>query len=173
MNNSSVRQKYLSLVARLYELAAEFTDSELRDIRENLLGRDERGVAKAVEGLMLLHGVSRIRENDDVPPTAPTIVHRKSARKAGGGESIQDKSLEELLGDKDIFPTIHDLVRVVPGKLEPRLKENRSRYIKRVVHHVASLDEASRNRFRKVLADELSQKSPSFVSQWKSLIREL
>lgn len=173
MNNSSLRQKYLSLVARLYELAAEFTDSELKAIHETLVAKDERGVAKAVDALMLLHGVSETVKNVPVSESAGSRAHSASSAKISRKDSLSSESLEKLLNDRDIFPRTQDVANVVPGNLQLQHKEGRDRYIKRVIRYVASLDDSSRNQFRKVLSDELAKRPHNFVSQWKNLIKEL
>jgi hypothetical protein len=176
MNNSSLRQKYLSLVARLYELAAEFTDSELKAIHETLVDKDERGIAKAVDALMLLHGVVATARNVPVSESAGARVFSSSSsssQKFSRSDSLSSEFLEKLLSDRDLFPNTQDVVKLVPGDLRLQHKESRGRYIKRVIRHVASLDESSRNRFRKILADELAKRPPNFVSQWKTLIKEL
>jgi hypothetical protein len=184
MNDSSLRQKYLSLVARLYELAAEFTDSELKAIHENLVARDDRGIAKAIDALMMLHGVVETAKNvpsaeragprlPSLPPMSSSTRLVSSPPKTSRKDSLSGESLEKLLNDRDIFPRTQDVVKVVPGNLQLQSKEGRGRYIKRVIRHVASLDESSRNKFRKVLSDELAKRPHNFVSQWKNLIKEL
>lgn len=172
MNNSSLRQKYLSLVARLYELAAEFSDSELRSIHDNFVKKDEHGIEKAISALISLHGgtphgaAARNYKiaHEHVIPTNSRAPH---------ADILNEKSLGELLGDKDLFPNLNDIARIVPRGLPLQNKEGRGRYIGRVIRHITTLSESEREIFRTALSLELEKRPTNFVSRWKNLIREL
>ncbi|MGD7297822.1 hypothetical protein ACQCQP_22965 [Ralstonia pseudosolanacearum] len=176
MNNATPRQKYLYLLARLYELAAEFTDSDLKVIKDTFVSRDEPGVSMAIEAFMLLHGVQATQQTtgrstkkraDDAERNAPPASVEEQE------EAFSDRALFDLLGDESLFPRVQDIARMIPGDLPPQPKEGRSRYIRRAVRHVASLDASSIAKFRQNLTSELAKKPHNFISQWKNLIREL
>lgn len=173
MNKSTPRQKYLYLAARLYELAAEFTDADLRTIADSFVRKDEPGIAKAIEALMLLHGVA--------PESPQRVVHEPKSNsktlyswnKKISQEPWSGQALEDLLRDETLFPRVYDIARLIPGELAPQQKEGRSRYIRRAVKYVANLDETQKIKFGENLALELKRKPHSFLSQWKNLIKEL
>ena len=171
MSKSTARQNYLYLVARLYELAAEFSDADLREVRETFVNKNELGVAKAIDALISLHGVAAAAR----PSVVQTLARTKKSASVprASQESWSGKALEDLFDDQALFPRVHDIARLVPGSLVPLPKESRSRYIRRAAKYLASLDEKQKTRFRDNLASELEKKPNNFLSRWKNLIREL
>lgn len=175
MTNDSIRRKYLALVARFYELAADHADSELREMKERMVPRDAEGISKAIEALMLLHAIgntSESKKNFHVTENVATKRYQLVSR-ASRSDVLHGEYLELLLRDQALFSTVKDIAKVVPGNLQPQPKESRSRYVKRVVRYVDSLDETGKRQLKEALSDELTKKPGNFVSQWQSLIREL
>jgi hypothetical protein len=175
MINSTPRQKYLYLVARLYELAAEFTDSDLTIISENFVGRDEPGISKAIDALMLLHGVQASQQAADQRRNRTGESRRTAvvSTPKPTRDVLSDRALFDLFGDQTAFPRVQDIARVIPGRLHPQPKEGRSRFIRRAIKHIETLDAETTAEFRENLALELEKKPHNFISQWKNLIREL
>ncbi|MBU9415982.1 hypothetical protein KTE23_05250 [Burkholderia multivorans] len=173
MNKSTLRQKYLYLAARLYELAAEFSDSELRAIRESFINDNEIGVAKAIDALMSLHGVATAATRAPMKVLSPSRKKTQLGNPEAPEELWSGKALEDLFGNKTLFPKVQDIARIVPGDFAPQPKESRDRYIRRAIKYVAEMDESRKARFRDSLASELERKPHNFLSQWKTLIKEL
>ncbi|MCA8237155.1 hypothetical protein [Burkholderia cenocepacia] len=169
MTNLSIRQKYLSLVARLYDLAADYTDAELRTMHENFVAKDDQGITAAINALMTLHGagLSESKAKKLKSETSPPVA------RADPSDILNEKSLESLLNDRDLFPTLDDIKKIVPGDFPLQHKEGRGRYIKRVIRYALSLDNVTKDGFRKALSSELAKRPDNFVSRWKNLIREL
>lgn len=169
MTNSTIRQKYLSLVARLYDLAADYTDSELRTMHENFVAKEDQGITTAINALMMLHGavLSENKAKKSKSEASP------SNARTDPSDILNEKSLESLLNDRDLFPSLDDIAKIVPGDFPLQNKEGRGRYIKRIVRYTLSLDNVTKDRFRKALSSELAKRPDNFVSRWKNLIREL
>ena len=203
MRNSTPRQKHLYLVAKLYELAAEFSDEELRAIKLNLTrAGEDPGILRAVDALIRLHGAVEKTLPLDLPspiierkhygaslrltPETESFVRIEYPRIDSpvelptSGQSIGNsrdmltaRSLGELFENREIFPKVKDISDVVPGGFEPQHKESRSRYVKRVSKFVAGLDRIRKSAFKAALSKRLEKQSGGFISQWKNLIREL
>jgi len=171
MSIFSLRQRYLSLVARLYELAAEYDHSELTSMHNEFAPKDEKGVTKALTALIELHRAGE-KTAITVPSTA-TYVRTKISPELDQGDTLGAASLEQLLSDRAIFRTVGDVAKAVPGNLQPYNKEARARFIKRVVQHIGTLSDRDKKQFRDFLASELDKQPHNFVSQWKKLIKEL
>lgn len=176
MRNSTPRQKHLYLVARLYELAAEFSDEELRAVSSALKSSDEdSAIRQAVDALVRLHGVvendaRRLAQAEELQENDVEFVQMQLPYRRG---SLSARYLTELFENRDIFPRVQDIAELVPGSLDPAPKEGRHRYIRRVAKFVASLDETEKIAFKAALSKKLERQSGGFISQWKNLIREL
>jgi hypothetical protein len=175
MTNDSIRRKYLALVARFYELAADHADSELREMKERMVPKDAEGISKAIEALMLLHAIGNSDESKRNSHMAGYVTTKRYqlVSRASRSDVLHGDYLERLLSDQALFSTVKDIARVVPGNLQPQPKESRNRYVKRVVRYVDSLDEIGKRQLKDALSDELAKKPGNFVSQWQNLIREL
>lgn len=182
MNRSTPRQRHLSLVARLYELAAQFSDQELRDIRStHLRASDDAGLKAAVDALIQMHEGLDTRGEDPAAlaskaeslvatPNAPLKRVRMSARRINGTVDV----LRSVLQNESVFPKLQDVAIVMPQDLQPLPKEGRERYIRRVLRVVTTFDEDKKKRLLNSVNVALQHKaSGSFLSDWKNLIKGL
>ena len=169
----SLRQRYLSLVARLYELAAEFDDAELKTIHQKFASGDSLAVQKAVNGLLLLHYASE-HEKETSRTKADSTYRSATGAIADGKQPIPlgKTTLESLLKNREAFPTLADILKITSEELPHRPKEGRERYERRLARHVGMMPEAAKQRLGAKIAEELSKRPSSFVSRWKSLILE-
>lgn len=167
MKSITMRQKYFALVARLYEIAADYSEAEIREMRE-VFGKDAGlGVRRALDGLAAMHtSESHISGSDQLAFGVSDIVAKR--------ESRENASLFSLLVDRELFPTTADVSNVLPKELAPLPKESRERYARRVVKHMHSLGSAERiSAMDKVFHHISRMKSPNFVETWKNLIRDM
>jgi hypothetical protein len=171
MRTTSTRQKQLYLVAKFYDLAAEFSLDELKIIRDDLSASNEQlAIRRAVDALIRLHGVGHESHLQQMSSGSKNQeIDKKEQEKAA---SVNVRYLEEIFNNKSIFPLLHDVAAVVPG-LSPVHKESRSRYIKRIIHHVSSMGISEKKKFMDGLAVVLNKQPSNFISQWKVLIKDL
>ena len=154
------RQKSLYLVAKLYELAAEFTDDELRAIADEHSRQPQSSAIKnAVDALTQLHAVAA---SDHEATVSSSERYEPSA---------EASSLAELLSDRTVFATVGDIASTLA--IEARPKEARERYISRVSRIVGSMESRDRTIFLKRIADKMSSRPGSFISNWSKLIKEM
>lgn len=179
MNNLSSRQKYLYLVAKLYELAAEFTDAELKTMREGLSSTEGRGIRTAISALMQLHALTSDRRSMAASDVEAYEVKRdepqpsQSPNASVRNRALFIRSLPEILGDKKIFPSISHIAAVVPGGITPRPKEGRERYIGRIIDLATMFSDKETEIFQRRLAEKLDTSPNTFIGQWKKLIKEM
>lgn len=190
MTASNLRQKYLNLIARLYDIASEFTDEELRAIRETLADSGHLKVGAAVDLLLEMHGesfsvgkVGQVQLKQGLEPTLTSQVHDRA--KSFSGASFQDikravtgdikarSSILSLFSDKELFPTVSDISKLLPGDLAPLPKEGRDRYVRRVTNGIQKFNNQETDIFRGRLRKYLDRRQSGFVSNWKSAIRDL
>lgn len=183
MNNTSpkragaTRQRYLSLVSRLYDLASEFADDELRGmIRE--WASDRNGVRDAIEALVRLHSEFPASPKEStIDSHLANVVNDKDKKHVKDADlSFQfAASVDEVLSNKDLFPTLLDISELLPVEIKPKFKEARSRYITRVIRYLNSRPDRERNLFMKNIRMKLQTLGDdgSFISNWKNLIRDL
>lgn len=167
MKPTTMRQKYFSIVARLYEIAADYSEEEIREMLE-VFGKDAGfGVRRALDGLAAIHSAEPpMSARDQLAFGVSDIVSKREAR--------ANTSLFSLLVDRELFPATADISDVLPKELAPQPKESRERYARRVVKHIHSLEASERiNVMGKVLNYIGSKKSPGFVETWKTLIRDM
>jgi hypothetical protein len=176
MTTGTPRQRYLYLVARLYDLAAEFTDSELDLMRKALRADDAKIGARAIDLLKGLHGAASGRSPESAPRTdsheidGPSLLPEVASSRKG---VWNDRALASLLQDKTLFPSVRDISSFLPDPVSAKPKEARDRYVQRVMKYVMTLSEADKREFRDRLTTFISRKPTGFVSQWKNLIKAL
>jgi len=176
---ATTRQRYLSLVSRLYDLASEFADDELKEMIREWAANDRNGVRDAIEALVRLHA--------DFPPSVEqsySISHSKREGRNGPSLVIAEErpvayqsnaSIEEILSDKLLFPKLMDIAILLPDAIDPPFKEGRERYVRRVLKYLETVSEREKSDFlRRVRKKiETSGDDGSFISNWKNLIRDL
>lgn len=163
MTNQTSRQRYLYLVAKLYELAAEYTNEELKLIlAERVANSDHSGIRQAIDALMLMH-------------SSPNDVARTESVSESKGHRLPDISaLGELFADRAAFPSVSDIANTIPLVFLPKNKESRERYISRLLKKIESLSEGEKNLFRSLLTSRLTEKNPpTFISKWTKVIGDL
>ncbi|WP_152984159.1 MULTISPECIES: hypothetical protein [Stenotrophomonas] len=177
--NGATRQRYLSLVSRLYDLASEFDVDELNEMIATWAKNDRSGLRDAVKALTHLHPespsmYSTLPEQANSRPTpekyrqAPLIHNVAMSYRSAA-------SIEEVLSNKELFPTLGDIVMALGLNLPPANKEARGRYIKRVIKYLSTLSPKERAE----IIDRVMRKldsyghDKSFISNWKSLIKDL
>ncbi|MDL9997239.1 hypothetical protein QTI24_01410 [Variovorax sp. J22P240] len=160
------RQKGLYLVARLYELAAEFSDQELQEISNDQSRQPASPAIKhAIDALIQLH-----REVESIePPEA--VKNSKSSSGKVISPTAEASSLADLLGDRNSFPTVADIANAL--EIPARSKESRERYIARVSRLVGAMDSRGRKLLLRRVADGMDSKPGSFISSWSRLIKEM
>ena len=170
MNGQNLRQRHLYLVAKLYELAAEFTDEELqRILDERFKPSDETGLRNAIHALIELHAVPLQERLNAVTDTS---IEKNKGQRTVGVSTFS--SLQQIFGDRAAFPSLEDIAKVLPLVIEPRPKEARERYISRIIRKIESLPEGDQKFFQAMLSQQLNKKSPTtFISKWTKLIKEL
>jgi len=181
MNSSSYRQKHLSLVARLYELAAQFSDEELREIRATLTRpSDEAGLRAAIDALIQMHESLSIKTKAQVKSITidltkdPKAVTPGAKRRVSRRHSVSSAMLREILQNSEAFPKIQDVAALMPMDLQPLPKEGRDRYVRRILRIMDALDESKKTHIRDAVELALKQKGAgTFLSDWKSLIKGL
>lgn len=157
------RQKSLYLIAKLYELAAEFTDAELREIAKNQSQQAQSiDIQNAIEALIQLHAAA---ENGETPSFGREASSRDTMPTA------EASSLAELLDDRTAFPTVGDIAAILA--IDARPKEARGRYIARVSRIVGSMASRDRAMFLKRVAEKVNKRPDSFISNWSKLIKEM
>lgn len=186
MKGGTVRQSYLYLVARLSDLASEFTDAELSAILK-LRSGDRSAIARAIEALAGLH--DELAERGAV--SAEGLVRDSAGRKLtrtvsdahAGVEPQSPQLLRESTGsaaqplvnilmDETLFPRISDVAALLPQVLAPRDKESRIRFAKRVAKYYEGLAKDEKKKFREMLR-QMSKSSSGFVNRWSSAIKDL
>lgn len=167
MRNQTPRQMRLFLSAKLYELAAEFTDSELNSILQDYSSQlTTPGIREAIRALMLLH-----RESADTTGSKEGIETLQRVHAQADTPVQQASSLSMLLHDRAVFPNISEIADAVDFPARP--KEARDRYIARVTKHVESLTPLERTAFIDTLRSRLKRQPENFISKWSRLIKEL
>jgi hypothetical protein len=163
MNRMTARQRYLYLSGKLYELAAEFTDSELvAMLREQSRDADAtNATAHGIRALMELHrSPATARIEDDVGENG----------NQGQPPSQQASSLLALFEDRAAFPTVARMAAVVG--IPARTKEARDRYVARVVRQVDAMSKQERSSFFGTLAKHFNRQPESFISKWARVIKD-
>jgi hypothetical protein len=175
MNSSTARQRYLYLVARLYDLAAEFSEAELTNMQAAYLPDDSNAVLESIRLLKRFHGIKPERL---MPDAENRHAREKSPRpqrqdEPSNREAWNDRALVALFEDKALFPSVGDIASVLPASLAAKPKEARDRYVRRVMKYVTSLSNAEKVDFQAKLRSFISRKPAGFVSRWKTLIQDL
>jgi len=181
MSSSSYRQKHLALVARLYELAAQFSDEELREIRATLTrSSDEAGLRAAIDALIQMHESLSVKAKSPVASATRDFardlkaVTERPRRIVSRRHSVSGAMLREILQNSEAFPKIQDVAALMPIDLQPLPKEGRDRYVRRILRVIDTLEESKRAHIRAAVELALKQKgSGTFISDWKSLIKGL
>jgi len=164
------RQKSLYLAAKLYELAAEFTDEELKVmLQEQTRMAASVAVQAAIRALIELHR--------EPTPSVEEITNGVSAQDAKHDThalqtSSEASSIAAMFDDRSAFPTVAAISEAV--QIECRPKESRERYMARVVRHIESMSASERKVFFDGLATRLNNnQADNFISRWSRLIKEM
>lgn len=169
-----LRRSLLKLTARLYDVASEFNEGMLIELRELSEREGDRGVSMAIRGLLRLSGhEARASRNSQMHQQLPLPVASTGGAPNAGG-TPEDRSLADFFSSKSIFPTSQSIVAALPFKFELRQKESRGRMVKRLIdrlNKMSSLERVDTIGFiQKKIADE---RGSGFVSNWSKLIRRL
>lgn len=165
------RQKSLYLAAKLYELAAEYTDSELQAmLREQSRQVVPSAVFAAIRALIQLHKENQAGEHASVESSS---IERSSETPESPTRtrSLQTASLSDLFEDRVAFPAVADIAEVL--QIEARPKEARDRYISRASRIVETMDSRAKAVFFNELSARLNTRPNSFISKWSKLIKEM
>jgi hypothetical protein len=166
MKNMTPRQRYLYLSAKLYELAAEFTDSDLiAMLRERSTeGNAANATNSVIRALMDLHRSPSERSNRHIDYEMGDQGNQSQP------PSQQASSLLALLEDRSAFPSVAGIAAVVG--LPARPKEARNRYIARVIRQVEAMTKQDRANVFEGLAIHLNRQPESFISKWSKVIKD-
>jgi len=171
MKNLPTRQKSLYLVAKLYELAAEFTELELRAILSEQSTRSKPiAISQAIMALVQLHN-EFLSSEAKVDAASQNAENAKDAKGEDRAPSRQTSSLPALLDDREMFPTVAEIAKAL--KIEARPEESRDRYVARVTKLVEGMSIRDRLAFFDGLANALNKSPDNFISRWSKLIKEL
>jgi len=169
VRNQTSRQMSLYLSAKLYELAAGFTDTELQAIlSDDSSHLKTPAIRDAIRALMRLH------QETEAPPSVTAGSPQQGVIPGDATvrtPSRQASSLSLLLQDRAIFPTVTDIASVV--RMEARQKESRERYIARVTRQVELMSARERADFFDGLTSRLKRQPENFISKWSKVIKEL
>lgn len=172
MKNVTTRQRSLFLAAKLYELAAEFTDAELQQmLRESPSDGSGLAVQSAIKVLMDLHRLAETQSGQSATYSSARVPPGAQEVSIGNAPSRQASSLTALFSDKTAFPTVADIADVMRSPVRP--KESRERYVARMVKHVESLSSRDRADFFESIAMRLNKAPESFISKWSKVIGDL
>lgn len=165
MNKSTVRQRRLYLSAKLYELAAEFTDTELAAMlsQQILEGGRHKPSSQVIRALLQLH-----HNEVDQNPSHPTNLDVRSDRKRQA--SSQASSLVALFNDTSAFPSVASIAEITG--FSSRIKESRERYTTRLINHVDALAKQDRLEFLEAINKRLQRQPDSFISKWSKVIKD-
>lgn len=167
MKTMTPRQRTLHLIAKLYELAAEFTGGELQDIcNEQSRQPKSAAIQAAIKALIQLHE----EMEGGARPGALREVNAASAARETLPVS-EASSLAELLNDRRSFATVAEIADAI--QIEARPKESRERYISRVSRLLGTMDSRDREIFLNKIGARLNTRPESFFSNWSKLIREM
>lgn len=166
------RQKSLYLAAKLYELAAEFTDSELQAmLREQPRQVVPSAVYSAIRALIQLHKETENSEQAFESSSMPVEISPEISESTTRTRSLQTASLSDLFEDRTAFPAVADIADVL--QIEARPKEARDRYIARATRIVEAMDSRAKSAFFNELSARLNTRPNSFISKWSKLIKEM
>lgn len=202
MNYPTPRQRGLLLIAKLYELAADFSDEELDAIYKDQVKRSQNsGVLAAIKSLSDINAenhqpastVNRVRVNLDYGSSGLKST-KLSSLDNGDSENIRPipthnrgrVNLEHGFGGSKTaeLSSLAELLadrRSFPSVadisrlvgIEARAKESRDRYILRVLKKIQGLPAGDRAELFNKIAREMKSKSGSFISNWSKLIKEM
>jgi hypothetical protein len=162
MNNVTARQRYLYLSAKLYALAAEFTDTELAAML-HAQSRDSQTAGATIQVIRALIKLHRSSESYSRSET------QASEQDEPGPPSRQASSLLALFDDKSAFPSVANIASVVD--IPARSKEARDRYVARVTRQVDAMSKKEQAEFFDGLAARLQKQPESFISKWSKVIQ--
>jgi hypothetical protein len=166
------RQKSLYVVAKLYELAAEFTDSEFASmLAEQQHQATSPALIGALKSLRRLHNYPG--REDQVEEGALEALQRpllEPSESVGTAYTPESASLSAMFQDRVAFPTVAEIADVL--RIPVRPKEARDRYLARVMKQIDSMPSDSRGEFFRELSSRLNTRPNSFISKWSKLIRE-
>lgn len=166
MSNVNPRQRALLLIARLYELAADYSDEELLAIlRDQSRKNNNSAVVKAIQALVGIH-----KETEE---SAQFSLHGRYQEMSDrlGLQSAEFSSLAKLLDDRSSFPTVGDIANATGIAARP--KEARERYISRLVRKIEGMSASERMSVFERVAKGTKAKSGSFIASWSKLIKEM
>lgn len=176
-NKSKAQNQYLRLMSKLYDMASQFDVAELSLILKIAEDEENKPVIRATQALlMLVRRDDRAERNSARKDLIPHVRQVKSASPmtAGSNFSRYPSSLQEVFASKEIFPTVNDVVSLLPFPFEIKAKESRDRFSRRLVGHINELPEMDRKETLENLQGFLSNQSGGgFISNWSRLIRGL
>lgn len=175
----TLQQRYLAMMARLYELAGTFSEAELKRLSSSLSDSGDYNALRAVELLSRLHnnvesGVDRNEPASGFGRSGPVKLPPLPAR-LEDDDSLpvgNSRSLERLLGDSALFHSVRDIADAFPT-VELRPKEGRERYIRRVAAAFDNMSPRQRSAALSRLSANLAHAPEGFVSRWKKLIKDM
>lgn len=80
--------------------------------------------------------------------------------------------MQRLLLDEALFPKLSDIATLAPLHVQPRDKESRVRFAKRLASYYDGLDPESKTEFRERLR-RTAKNSGGFVGRWSTAIKDL
>lgn len=162
ITRSKAQTQYLRLMSKLYDMASQFDAEELRSVLKIAEEEANRPVVRATQALLMLvkdYNVERSVERRSVAAVASTRAAN---------------SLHEIFASREIFPSVQDLISILPFSFEVRQKESRDRLARRLVSHIDALPSEQKQEVLYGLQEFLStQLGGGFVSNWSKLIRGL
>ena len=155
-------EPYLKFVARLYELAADFDQHQLMEIRCIARNKNNRLVVNMASLFMDFRG--------DKEPRTDSRQKKQSA-------VYSEEAFFEVLSSKKVFPSNTALSEfahsIIDFPVKP--KESRNRLVSRILSTIRNGSSKERASFRRALEEHIIRQNGTFdfVSRWTKIIRDL
>ncbi|MBO1111550.1 hypothetical protein [Bordetella petrii] len=175
MRNGTPRQNYLYLLARLSELASEFSQDQLESALK-LRNDGKSAVGRAIRALVDLHDELPQQTGHVHVPTPPSAHGQQGEGSHAGLVATQSSpngsAMQRLLLDESLFPKLSDIATLAPPDIQPRDKESRVRFAKRLASYYDGSDPETKTEFRERLR-RTAKNSGGFVGRWSTAIKDL
>ena len=153
---------YFKFLARLYELAADFNQHQLIEIRRDATNKSNKLVFDVASLLIDLH------ENK---------VARSDSQSQNKTTAYKEEKVPEVLSSRKVFPSntvLSEFARSIIDIPEKK-KESRNRLVSRILRAIESSSSKDKASFQRALEEHIAKQTDAsdFVSQWTKIIRDL
>lgn len=164
MDKNEIRQQYLKLIAKLYDLASQFDPDALHELREMAEDNKNRAVGRVISGLLML-----LSEHE-----VPKGQRERDKELALIEPATSEVGLYSFFCSREVFKTSSDIISVLPFKFPMRAKEPRERFVRRLVGRINEMSAEDQRTLMADIQKSLSKRmGGNFVSSWSKLIRGL